>query len=59
MSPLDVLNNSLQILCVGCTVGPRGLCGTGRQYSHSFVSGSPSLLKLRGCNPKKSVQYIK
>lgn len=50
--PLDVLNYSLQILCVGCTVGPWGLCGTERQCSHSFISGS--LSKLWGINMKKS-----
>lgn len=43
--PLDVLNYSLQILCVGCTVGPWGLCGTERQCSHSFISGSVKIMR--------------
>lgn len=33
--PLDVLNYSLQVLCVGCAVGPRCLSGTGRQEDTS------------------------
>lgn len=37
IGPLDVLNNGLQILCVGGAVRPRGLGGTRRQQSQCLA----------------------
>lgn len=40
MAFLDVLNNSLQIFCVGCAVSPRGLREPDRISNHLYLFAS-------------------